>query len=212
MRWSLLLLLVGCGSPQVRDIVFPAVAVDADGAVRGYMDVRSLTTTNRQAIGKYSGLRVIDANGREFVIEAVKEIDPPGVLSDFAGTKPFQVEITLGRGRRMAPSAAVPLIARAVRGKLGYLDLTEQGGQVVADEIASKATVAEVAELLAEIRTASRGRGVERARESTRRRAGKTRRMMMASVYRPTRRGSNENARGSEMSILLKSLWRGLSR
>ena len=149
MRWSVLLLLVGCGSPQVRDIVFPAVAIDADGTVCGYMDVRSLTTTNRQAIERYPGRRVIDSNGREYSIDAVKEINPPGMFSDFAGTKPFRVEITLGRGRRMAPSVAVAMIAQAVRVKPGPLDLTEQGGQAIADEIASKTTVAEVAELLA---------------------------------------------------------------
>jgi hypothetical protein len=148
MRWSLLLLLVGCGSPQVSDIVFPAVAIDADGTVRGYMDVQSLTTTNRQAIERFRGRRVIDSNGREYVVEAVKEIDPPGMFSDFAGTKSFQVELTLKRARRVTPPDAVALIAQAVRMKPGYLDLTEQGGQVVADEIASKKTVAEVAELL----------------------------------------------------------------
>lgn len=149
MRWSVLLLLVGCGSPQVQDIVFPAVAIDADGSVRGYMDVRSLTTTNRQAIEKYTGRRIIDSSGRELVVAAVREIDPPGMLSDFAGTKPFQVELTLERGRRMKPAAVVALIAQAVRVKPGYLDLTEQGGQAVADEIASKTSVAGVAELLA---------------------------------------------------------------
>jgi hypothetical protein len=148
MRWSLLLLLVGCGSAQVSDIVFPAVSIDADGVVRGYMDVRSLTTTNRQAIERFTGLRVIDSNGREYVVEAVKEIDPPGMFSDFAGTKSFQVELTLQRPRRMAPADAVALIAQAVRVRGGYLDLTEQGGQAVADEIASKKSVAEVAELL----------------------------------------------------------------
>ena len=149
MRWSLLLLLVGCGSPQVKDIVFPAVAIDADGTARGFMDVRSLTTTNRQAIEKYPGRRVIDAKGREYVIEAVREVDPPGMFRDFPGTKAFRVEITLGRGRRMASTAAVALIADAVRTKPGHLDLTEQGGGAVADEIASKTTVAEVAQLLA---------------------------------------------------------------
>jgi hypothetical protein len=148
MRWSLLLLLVGCGTPQVKDIVFPALAIDADGAVRGYMDVRSLTTTNRQAIERYRDLHILDSNGREYVVQAVKEIDPPGMFSDFAGTKPFQVELTLERGRRMAPSAAVALIAQTVRAKPGYLDLTEQGGPAVANEIASKTTIAEVAELL----------------------------------------------------------------
>jgi hypothetical protein len=79
MRWSVLLLLFGCGSPEVRDIVFPAVAIEADGTVRGYMDVQSLTTTNRQAIERYAGLHVMDSNGREYVVEAVNEIDPPGV-------------------------------------------------------------------------------------------------------------------------------------
>jgi hypothetical protein len=149
MRWSVLLLLVGCGSPQVKDIVFPAVAIDADGSVRGYMSVRSLTTTNRQAIERYPGRRVIDASGREYSIEAVREVDPPGMFRDFAGTQAFRVELTLARRRRMAPSAAVALIADAVRAKPDHLDLTEQGGGAVADEIASKTTVAEVAELLA---------------------------------------------------------------
>jgi hypothetical protein len=149
MRWSVLLLLVGCGSPQVRDIVFPAVAIGADGDVRAYLDARSLTTTNRQAIERIPSLHVIDSNGREYVVEAVKEIDPPGMLRDFAGTMHFQVELTLRRGRRMTPSAAVALIAQSVRTKPGYLDLTEQGGQAVANEIASKTTIAEVAQLLA---------------------------------------------------------------
>lgn len=149
MRWSLLLLLVGCGNPQVTDVVFPVVAIDTNGAVRGYMDAATLTTTNRQAIERYPGLRFIDSNGREYVVEEVKEIDPPGMLDDFAGTKPFRVELTLERGRRRAPSAAVALIAEAVRAKPGYLDLTEQGGPAVASEIASKTTIAEVAELLA---------------------------------------------------------------
>ncbi|MCM2316393.1 MAG: hypothetical protein NDJ92_14690 [Thermoanaerobaculia bacterium] len=133
----------------MSDLAFPAVAVDADGGVRGYMDARALTTTNRQAIETYAGLRVIDSNGREYVVEAVKEIDPPGMLSDFAGTKAFQVGITFRRGRRMTPSDAVALIAETVRAKPGYLDLTEQGGLAVADEIASKRTIAELAELLA---------------------------------------------------------------
>ena len=132
----------------MKDIVFPAVAIDADGAVRGYMDLHSLTTTNRQAIERYIGLRILDSDGREYIVQAVKEIDPPGMLSDFAGTKPFQVDITLRRGKRVAPSAVVTLIAEAVRAKPGYLDLTEHGGRAVADEIASKTTVAQVAELL----------------------------------------------------------------
>lgn len=150
MRWNvLLLLLVGCGRPQVSDIVFPAVAIAANGKVHGYMDARSLTTTNRQAIEETIGLRVTDSNGREYLVLAVKEIDPPGLISDFAGTKSFQVEMTLERGARLAPSEAVTRIAQAVRSDPGYLDLTEQGGQAVADEIASKTTVAEVAELLA---------------------------------------------------------------
>lgn len=149
MRWSLLLLLVGCGSPQVSDIAFPAVGIDADGGVRGYIDARALTTTNRQAIERYTGLRIVDSNGREYVVDAVKGIDPPGMLSDFAGTKAFQVEITFRRGRRMTPSAAIALIAETVRAKPGYLDLTEQGGRAVADELASKATIAEIADLLA---------------------------------------------------------------
>ena len=148
MRWSVLLLLVGCGSPEVKDIVFPAVGVDADGGVRGYMEVRSLTT-NRQAIEKYRDLRIIDSNARQYVVQAVKEIDPPGMLSDFAGTKPFQVDITLARGKRLTSSDSVAMIAQAVRLRPGYLDLTEQGGQAVADEIASRTTIAEVAELLA---------------------------------------------------------------
>jgi hypothetical protein len=149
VRWSVLLFLVGCGTPHVRDIVFPAVAIGADGAVHGYLDVRSLTTTNRQAIERYPGLRVLDSNGREYVVEAVKEIHPPGMLRDFAGTMAFQVEITLGSKRRIEPSAAVALIAQSVRAKPGTLDLTEQGGAAVADEIASKTTIAEVAQLLA---------------------------------------------------------------
>ena len=149
MRWSVLLLLVGCGSPEVKDIVFPAVGVDADGAVRGYMEVRSLTTTNRQAIEKYRDLRIIDSNGRQYVVEAVKELDPPGMLSDFAGTKPFQVDITLARAKRLPASDSVAMIAQAVRLRPGYLDLTEQGGSAVADEIASRTTISEVAELLA---------------------------------------------------------------
>ena len=149
MRWSVLLLLVGCGSPQVKDVVFPALAVGADGSVRAYMDARSLTTTNRQAIERYPGLRIIDSNGREYVVEAVKEIDPPGMFSDFAGIKPFQIELTLERGKRMAQPEVVSMIAQAVRVQPGVLDLTEQGGQAVADEIASKTTIAEVAELLA---------------------------------------------------------------
>lgn len=150
MRWQLLLLfLVGCGSPRVADLVFPAVAIDTDGTVRGYMDRESLATTNRQAIERYVGRRVLDSGGREYVIEAVKEIDPPGMISDFAGTKRFRVEISFARGKRIAPPDAVSRITQAVRAKPGVLDLTEQGGQAVADEIASKTTVAEVAELLA---------------------------------------------------------------
>lgn len=150
MRWSLLsLLLLGCGQPQITDIVFPAVSIGADGDVRGYMDARALTTTNRQAFERYRGLRILDSNGREYLVEAVTEIDPPGMLSDFAGTKAFQVELTLRRGKRIAPADAVGEIVAAVRATPGHLDLTEQGGDAVADELAAKATVAEVAELLA---------------------------------------------------------------
>lgn len=150
MRWNLLLLLLfACGRPQVSDIVFPAVVIETDGTVRAHVDARSLTTTNRQAIERYPGLRIVDAEGSEYRVAAVKEIDPPGMLSDFAGTKRFQVELTLDRGRRIAIPDAVALVAGAVRSNPGYLDLTEQGGGAVADEIASKSTVAEVAELLA---------------------------------------------------------------
>ena len=131
------------------DIVFPAVAIEADGTVRAHLDARSLTTTNRQAIERYTGLRIVDTGGTEYRVEAVREIDPPGMLSDFAGTKRFQVELTLDRARRIAIPDAVALVADAVRSNPGYLDLTEQGGRAVADEIASKSTVAEVAELLA---------------------------------------------------------------
>jgi hypothetical protein len=148
MRWSLLLLLFGCGTPHVRDIVFPAVGIDADGGVRGYMELRSLTTTNRQAIERLIGLRVLDSTGREYIVESVKEIEPPGMFSDFAGTKRFQVELTLRRGRSMQPRDVVALIAESVRTKPGYLDLTEQGGNAVATELASKNSVAEVATLL----------------------------------------------------------------
>jgi hypothetical protein len=150
MRWNLLLLLLfGCGRPQLSDIVFPAVAIEADGSVRAYLDARSFSTTNRQAIERYAGLRLIDSEGREFLVESVREIDPPGMLADFAGTKPFRVEVTFERGRRVAPADGVTLIADIVRSNPGYLDLTEQGGRAVADEIASKATVKDVAELLA---------------------------------------------------------------
>jgi hypothetical protein len=149
MRWSLLLLLVGCGSPQVADIAFPAVAIDADSAVRGYMRAADLTTTTRHAVERYVGRRVIDNKGREYIIEAVKEIDPPGMFSDFAGTKPFQVELTIRRGRKMKPAEAVSLIADTIRKNPGYLDLTEQGAAAVADELAQKPGVSEVATLLA---------------------------------------------------------------
>jgi hypothetical protein len=149
MRWSVLLLFFGCGSPKVADVVFPAVGIEAGGTVRGFMDSRSLTTANRQSIERSVGLRVIDSKGHEYVVEALKEVDPPGMLSDFAGTKPFQVELTFARGRRLEASELVAMIAQAVRVKPGTLDLTEQGGQAIADEIASKATIAEVAELLA---------------------------------------------------------------
>lgn len=54
-----------CGSPQVSALVFPAVGIEAGGTVRGFMDAQSLTTTNRQAIEKRTGLRVIDSRGRE---------------------------------------------------------------------------------------------------------------------------------------------------
>jgi hypothetical protein len=149
MRWGLLLLLVGCGSPQVTDIAFPAVAIDADGAVRGYLSAAHLTTTTRHAVERYVGRRVLDREGREYIIEAVKEIDPPGMFSDFAGTKPFQVELTIKRGRKMKPAEAVSLIAETIRKNAGYLDLTEQGRDAVATELGQKATVAEVATLLA---------------------------------------------------------------
>ena len=149
MRWSLLLLLVGCGAPQMKDIVYPVVTIDADGVVRGHLDERSLTTTNRQGIEKFTGRRIIGSDGRELVIESVKEIDPPGMLGDFAGTKAFRVALTLKSGRRMTPAEAVAAVAAAIRAQPGYLDLTEQGGAAVAGEVAGKQTVAEVAALLA---------------------------------------------------------------
>lgn len=149
MRWSVLLLLVGCSSPQVKDIVFPAVGIDADGAVRGYVEARDLTTTNRQAIDRYEGLRIISGDGREFLIESAREIDPPGMLSDFAGTKPFQVELTLKRGRRLSETEAVAAVAAAIRAHPAHLDLTPHGGAAIADEMARKRTVGEIATLLA---------------------------------------------------------------
>lgn len=148
MGWSLLLLVAACAQPQVNDIAFPAVTIDADSSVRGSMDAASLTTTNRQAIETYVDRRVIDANGREYLIEQVREIDPPGILSDFAGTKHFRIELTMKRGRRMEPPEAVKLIADTIRANPGYLDLTEQGGSAVADEIAAQRSIADVARLL----------------------------------------------------------------
>ena len=149
MRWSLLLLLVGCGAPQTKDIVFPVVTIDADGTVRGHLDERSLTTTNRQGQEKFLGRRVIASDGSEVVIESLKEIDPPGMISDFAGTKAFRVELTLKRGKRMQIAEAVALIAESIRAHPAHLELTEQGGAAVADEVATKTSVSEVATLLA---------------------------------------------------------------
>lgn len=149
LRWSALFLLVGCRAPQVKDIVFPVVTIDADGTVRGELDERSLTTTSRLSIERFVGRRILDSNGRELVIEQVKEIDPPSILRDFAGTKPFRVALTLKRGRRMEPREAVEAVAAAIRAHPAHLDLTEQGGAAVADEIARKQTISEVATLLA---------------------------------------------------------------
>ena len=149
MRWSLLLLFVGCGAPQMKDIVFPVVTIDRDGTVRGHIDEVSLTTTNRQAIEKFTGRRIIGSDGRELIIESVKEIDPPGMLRDFAGTKAFRVALTMKRGARRKPEDAVAMIAAAIRVHPAHLDLTAQGGGAVADEIAQKETLAEVATLLA---------------------------------------------------------------
>ena len=149
MRWSLLLLLVGCGAPQMKDIVYPVVTVDADGTVRGHLDERSLTTTNRQGIERFTGRRIIGSDARELVIESVQEIDPPGMFSDFAGTKAFRVKLTLKNGRRMSPAEAVAAVAEAIRVHPAYLDLTEEGGGAVADVVARKQTMAEVATLLA---------------------------------------------------------------
>jgi hypothetical protein len=149
MRWSVLLLLVGCGAPQVKDIVFPVVTIDADGTVQAEADERSLTTTNQQGVQRFVGRRIIGSDGREVVIQSVKAIDPPGMFSDFAGTKAFRVALTLKQVRRMKPSEAVAAVAAAIRAKPDYLDLTEQGGAAVADEIARKQTPAEVATLLA---------------------------------------------------------------
>ena len=149
MRWSLLLLFVGCGAPQMKDIVFPVVTIDRDGTVRGHIDERSLTTTNRQAIEKFTGRRIIASNGHELVIESVQEIDPPGMLSDFAGTKRFRVALTMKRGPRRNPADAVAIVAAAIRAHPEHLDFTEQGAAAVADEMAAKTTLAEVATLLA---------------------------------------------------------------
>jgi hypothetical protein len=146
---SVLLLLARCGAPQVSDIVFPAVAIDADGEVRGHADRASLTTTNRQAIEDYAGRRIIGSDGRQFTITEVRELDPPGMFRDFAGTKPFQVELKMKRGPRISEQDAVAAIAVAIREKPGYLDLTEEGGAAVADEVARRQTIAEVATLLA---------------------------------------------------------------
>jgi hypothetical protein len=149
MRWSVLLFLVGCGAPQIKDVVFPVVTIDADGTVRGHIDERSLTTTNRQAIGKFPGRRIIGSDGRELIVESVEEIDPPGMLSDFAGTKAFRVALTMKRGARTKPADAVPMVAAAIRANPGHLDLTEQGGLAVADEIARQSTIAQAATMLA---------------------------------------------------------------
>jgi hypothetical protein len=148
VRWSVLLLLFGCGAPQVKDIVFPVVTIDADGRVGAHRDEGSLTTTNQQAKEAFTGRRIIGSDGREVIVASFREVDPPGMFSDFAGTKAFRVELTLKAGRRMGPEQAVAAVAEAIRHHPAYLDLTAQGGAAVAGEVATQKSIADVATLL----------------------------------------------------------------
>jgi len=168
MRWCVLLLFLGCGAPQPEDIVFPAVTIDLDGDVRGVLDLQSLITTTRMRVDAYVGRRIIDNGGREYLVEAVKETDPPGMFSDPAGTKPFQVELTLKRGRKLKPAEAVALIAETIRANPGYLDLTGEGRAAVAGELVRKSSVGEVARALATTYDSGRVTAESIARENLR--------------------------------------------
>ena len=148
MRWCVLLLVLGCGEPHPADIVFPAVTIDADSDVRGVLDLPSLITTTRMGVDAFLGRRIVDHEGREYVVDAVREVDPPGMFSDPAGTKRFQVELSLRRGRKLKPAEAVALIAETIRANPSYLDLTEEGRAAVAAELGRKSSVAEVARTL----------------------------------------------------------------
>lgn len=142
-------LLTGCGDPRVGDLAFPVVAIQVNGTVRGYLDTPALTTTNRQASDSLAGLQLIDAEGRRYTVASARAIDPPGMFSDFAGTRAFQVDLSLTRGPKLSQAEAVAAVAAAVRATPGHLDLTEQGGAAVADELAALTSLARVAQRLA---------------------------------------------------------------
>jgi hypothetical protein len=132
----------------VDDIAFPAVGLDRESRPRGYLSKEELTTTSRQRIEGYTGLEIIDAGGRSFLVSEFKEVDPPGMLSDFAGTKRFRVALTLEKGRGQSPAEAAARILAAIRDHPSYLDLTEEGREGVAAKLEGK-SVPEIATALA---------------------------------------------------------------